>query len=209
MISKKTQNILMGIGLLITLVMAFFPTSSFLTESKAVVMSQLKQQPYNEVGLYEISPLRAAEFYYYQSSSCLWIDLRDGQQYTVEHLSFADNMDMNTIEQTDWPAGQVLLLFGKNTIDAVQAVAELRQLYNLRAFAVQGGFAAVKNELVNPLTLELSSKLSVQQMEQINEYRQAIAGQIIRGGKTTQQVVRSAPIKRKVKQKTETVDEGC
>ena len=208
MISKTTQKILVGFGVFLALIMAFFPTSSFLPQSQAVVLSNLKQQPYNEVGLYEISPFRAAEFYYYQPQFCTWIDIRDAQKYNAEHLSFATNMSITELEQMDWPAEKVLLIIGENTADAVQTVAELRQLKNVRAFAVQGGFSAVKKYLVNPITLDWSSKLSDQQLHQYREYRHALAGQLIQNGTISVEKT-VTPVKRKIKPKAETAEEGC
>ena len=208
MISKKTQRILVGIAVFLAFIMAFFPTSSFFPQSGAVVMGELKQQPYNEVGLYEISPLRAAEFYYYQPQFCTWIDIRSAEKYNAEHLSFTTNMSLPEIEQMDWPAAKVLLIIAENTAEAGQAVAELRQLINLRAFAVQGGFTAVRKCLVDPLTLDISVKLGEQRLQRCLEYRRVLAGQLIRNGNISVQK-NDLPIKRKVKQKAEQVDEGC
>ncbi len=62
MIKLSAKNIVVGIGLFVALIFAFFPTSYFISKPY-IVDTYFNQQHYNEAGIFTITPFEAAKFY--------------------------------------------------------------------------------------------------------------------------------------------------
>ena len=173
-ISKKYS--IVGIALLIALVLALFPTTSFI-RNPFVVDAQLKQQQFNETGIFTISPFVAAQYYSYDQSKCFWIDLRNAKDFSKSHLKVALNQSLNGLQNTSWNPDDLIIVYGNNTDDAQEAVAYLRQVKNARAFAVKGGFDAVQKFLINPIDLSVTNQLSDKDIQTLVGLRNKISGE--------------------------------
>jgi len=193
----KLRNIFVGLAVILSVIMAFFPSDSFIQPDHFSVTGAVKQQHYNNVGPFEISPLTAAKYYYYQSGLCSWIDIRDKDAYEADHLSFSENMDFNALRKSNWDADQILLVFGQDKKQLQKTVAMLRQEKNIRAFAVMGGYEYVKSVLAAPVSSDLKATLSDQQLADLYTYREKLTGQ-----KAAPKTVMPHPA-------TEAEDEGC
>jgi len=178
MIKLNKKYSLVGLGLFIALLLALFPTSSFIN-NPFVVDAQLKQQHYNETGIFTISPIEAAKYYSYNNTNCYWIDVRDAKEFTKEHLKPAINQDIAQLQNSDWNPDDLILVYGNNTKDAQEAVALLRQIKDARAFAIKGGFPAIKEYLINPLGLTITSQLSDKDINTLMELRSKLSGEKI------------------------------
>lgn len=172
-ITKK--KFIVVLGLFIALILAFFPSSSFI-RNPFVVDAQLKQQHYNETGLFTISPYEAAQYYTNSSSNCFWIDLRDAKSFASDHLKPAMNESFNQIKNLSWNPGDIIIVYGDNTEDAQQAVALLRQVVNARAFAVKGGFSAVKRYLIDPVDISITNQFNDEEFGKLMDARNKISG---------------------------------
>ena len=173
-ISKKYS--IVGIALLIALVLALFPTTSFI-RNPFVVDAQLKQQQFNETGIFTISPFVAAQYYSYDQSKCFWIDLRNAKDFSKSHLKVALNQSLKGLQNTSWNPDDLVIVYGNNTNDAQEAVAYLRQVKNARAFAVKGGFDAVQKFLINPIDLSVTNQLSDKDIQTLVGLRNKISGE--------------------------------
>lgn len=173
-ISKKHSVI--SLAILITLILAFFPSSSFISKP-FIVDTNLKQQNYNEAGMFTISPFEAAQYFYYAPAGCFWIDLRNADEFKKSHLKVALNQSLKQLQYTKWNADDLILVYGDNTADAQEAVAFLRQVKNARAFAVKGGFTNVNKFLIQPIGISITTILNDQNLEHLIQYRNKISGQ--------------------------------
>jgi len=173
----KLRNIFIGLAVILSTIMAFFPSSSFIGTDHFAVLGNVKQQNYNTVGLFEISPLKATKFYYYQSALCTWIDLRSATVYKADHLSFTVNMKMESLKNAQWDADRILLIIGENDHQVKDAVALLRQVKNIRAFGIMGGYEYARHVLSEPLGFDLEAKYSDQQLSDLQLYREKITGE--------------------------------
>lgn len=173
-LNKKYSVI--GLGLFIAFVLALFPTSSFISKPYRVD-SLLKQQDYNKIGLYTITPFEAAKFYSYEQSNCFWIDIRNQNEFSKDHLPIALNQTLNQLEESKWNANNLILVYGNNTYDAQEGVAILRQIVNARAFAIKGGFNAVKKYLISPIGIDIISNFDDKNLETLINVRNLLSGQ--------------------------------
>ncbi len=199
MIKLNKKYSLVGLGLFIALLLAFFPTSSFIN-NPFVVDAQLKQQHYNETGIFTISPIEAAKYYSYNNANCYWIDVRDAKEFTKEHLKPAINQDIAQLQNSSWNPDDLILIYGNNTKDAQEAVALLRQVKNARAYAVKGGFQAIKEYLIDPIGLTITSQLSDKDLNTLMELRSKLSGEKI----STNQLLEKSK-----GGKQATIKEGC
>ncbi len=196
-ISKKYSII--GAALLIAVLLAFFPTSSFIA-SQFTVDAQLKQQHYNEAGIFTITPFEAANYYSFNQNKCFWIDLRSANDFSKSHLKPAVNQTLKGLQNTRWNPDDLIIVYGNSTIQAQEAVAYLRQVANARAFAVKGGFKAVQKFLMNPIDISVTNQLSDKQLQDLVELRNKISGEN----------VSPAQVMKKLKSsKSASVREGC
>lgn len=172
-LTKKKTLVL--IGLFIALIMAFFPSTSFI-RNPFEVDAQLKQQHYNETGLFTVSPFEAARYYSYNSANCFWIDIRDAKSFAKSHLKPALNQSIKQLKSLSWNPGDLIIVYGNNTDDAQLAVAMLRQVVNARAFAVKGGFSAVKQYLIDPVDISITNQFDDEDLGKLMEARNKISG---------------------------------
>lgn len=173
-ISKKYSVV--GLALFVALLLALFPTSSFIS-NPFVVDAQLKQQHFNETGIFTVSPFEAAQYYSYDQSKCYWIDLRDAKDFSRSHLKIALNQTLKQLQSSSWNPDNLIIVYGNNTGDAQEAVAFLRQVKNARAFAVKGGYDAVKKYLINPIGISITNQLSDKDLQTLVELRNKISGE--------------------------------
>lgn len=196
-LTKKYSLVVMG--LFITLILAFFPSSSFI-KNPFVVDAQLKQQHYNETGLFTVSPFEAAQYYSYNRANSIWIDIRDAKSFEKEHLKPALNQSMSKLNNSNWSPNDLLLVYGNNTNDAQQVVAYLRQVVNARAFAVKGGFRAVKKYLIDPIDISITNQFNDKDLSSLMENRSKLSGDSSASGQTINKFKSS---------KSKAIREGC
>ncbi len=175
MIKLNKKSSLVGLGLLIAILLAFFPTSSFIN-NPFVVDGQLKQQHFNEAGIFTISPFVAANYFSYDQAKCYWIDLRDSKEFSKSHLKVSINQTFDQLQNSSWNADDLVLVYGNNTRDAQDAVAYLRQVKNTRAYAIKGGYDAVKKYLVDPIGITITSQMSDKDIQTLLELRNKLSG---------------------------------
>lgn len=175
MIKLSKKSSLVVLGLFIALTFAFFPSSSFIT-NPFVVDAQLKQQHYNETGLFTVSPFIAAQYYSYNKSNCFWIDVRDAKSFEKGHIKPALNQTMSQLHNSSWNPNDLLLVYGNGTDDAQEVVAYLRQVANARAFAVKGGFSAVKKYLIDPIDISITNQFNDKDLSTLMENRSKLSG---------------------------------
>ena len=199
MIKVTKKKSIVGIGLFITLILAFFPSSSFIT-NPFVVDAQLKQQNYNETGLFTVSPFVAAQFYSFNKSNCFWIDIRDAKSFENGHLKPALNQTFSQLHNSSWNPNDMIIVYGNNTEDAQAAVAYLRQVVNARAFAVKGGFEAVKRYLIDPIDISITNQFNDKDILTLMENRNKISGDTSSAGTSLNKLKSS---------KSKAIREGC
>lgn len=175
MIKLSKQSYVVIIALFIAFVFAFFPTSYFV-KNQFTLNSNIKQQYFNEAGIYTISPFQAAEFYSNDPQKSIWIDLRDTADYSKSHLKVSINQSFSQLKSTTWQPDDLILIYGKNTQDAQEAVAYLRQVKNARAFAIKGGFNSVRRYLIDPVDIAISNQLSDIDLQRLLELRNELSG---------------------------------
>ncbi len=176
MIKISKNQLVIIFAFLVALVMAFFPTSDFIKQPY-IVDTHLKQQHFNETGIFTVSPFEAAKYFSDAQSRCYWIDLRDSNDFAKSHLKPAVNETMQQLENSSFSPDDVVLIYGDNTEDAQKAVAYLRQVSNVRAFAIEGGFNAVKEYLIDPIGLAVSTKYNDKDLEALLQIRNKISGE--------------------------------
>lgn len=190
---------LVGLGLLIAFFMALFPTSSFI--GKPYIVDTLwKQQDYDRVGIYTVTPFEAAKFYSYDQPNCFWIDTRDAKLFSKEHLPVAINQTIKQLQGTIWKPNDLILVYGDSTKDAQETVALLRQINNARAFAIEGGFKAVKKYLIDSLTVDIISEYDNKNLESLINVRNILSGQKTSSDQLLEQMK---------KNKSSNLREGC
>lgn len=199
MIKLSKKNSVIGIALAAALLLAFFPTSSFI-KNPFIVETNLKQQNYNEAGIFTITPFQAAQYYSYDQSKCYWIDLRDAKEFSASHLKTATNQTFKQLHSSSWNANDLVLVYGNNTDEAQQAVAFLRQVKDTRAFAVKGGYDAVKKYLIDPIGISITNQLSDKDIQTLIELRNKISGEKASAGQSLDKLKSS---------KSSAVREGC
>ena len=199
MIKFSKKYSMVGIGLLAALVLAFFPSTSFIS-NPFVVDAQLKQQEFNEAGIFTITPFEAAKYYSYDQSNCYWIDLRNAKDFSKSHLKVALNQTLNGLQNTSWNPDALIIVYGNNTNDAQEAVAFLRQVKNARAFAVKGGFNAVQKYLINPINISVTNQLSDRDLQTLVELRNKISGEKVSANEVLENLKSG---------KSKTIREGC
>jgi rhodanese-related sulfurtransferase len=176
MIKLSKQNYVVGLALFIAFILAFFPTSSFV-RNPFIVNTQLKQQKFNESGIFTVSPFEAAKYYSYDQSKCFWIDLRDSKDFSKSHIKIALNQTFEQLHNSSWSPDDLILVYGNNTYNAQEAVAYLRQVKNAQAFAIKGGFAAVKKYLIDPIGISVTNELSDNDLQTLLRLRNKISGE--------------------------------
>jgi rhodanese-related sulfurtransferase len=199
MIKLSKKYSVVGLAIFIALILAFFPTSNFIT-SPFCVNTTLKQQYLNASGIFTVNPFEAATYYTYVQSKCFWIDLRDTTDFSKSHLKVALNLTFKQLQNTSWGADDLILVYGNNTYDAQEAVAYLRQVKNVRAFAIAGGFAAVKKYLINPLDISLTDELSDKNIQTLLQLRNILSGENVSPGQLLEKIKSS---------KSKKIREGC
>lgn len=178
MIKTSARHYLVALALLIAVILSFFPTSAFV-HIPWTLDTHLKQQHYNEVGIYTVTPFEAGQFYTNDQSQCYWIDVRDSTEFSKSHLKVALNQTLAQLKNTTWKPGDLILLYGKNTRDAQNAAAYLRQVKNARAFAIKGGYVAVQKYLIDPIGIAVTNQFSDQDLTKLIEARNKISGEKI------------------------------
>ncbi|HKI45823.1 MAG TPA: rhodanese-like domain-containing protein [Balneolales bacterium] len=178
MIKTSARYYVVALALLIAFILAFFPTSAFV-HNPWTLDTHLKQQHYNEAGLYTVTSFEAGQFYTNDQTQCYWIDVRDTAEFSKSHLKIALNQTLKQLENTAWKPDNLILLYGDNTRDAQKAAAYLRQVKNARAFAIEGGYAAVKKYLIDPIGISVTNQFSDQQLTTLIEARNKLSGQKI------------------------------
>jgi len=199
MIKFSKKYSIVGIGILAALILAFFPTTSFIA-NPFIVDVQLKQQQFNEAGIFTITPFEAAKYYSYDQSKCFWIDLRNPKEFSKQHLKVALNQSLKRLQNTSWNPNDLIIVYGKNTSDAQEAVAYLRQVKNARAFAVEGGFEAVQKFLINPINISVTNQLSDKDLQTLVELRNKISGEKVSPNEVLENLKSG---------KSKTIREGC
>jgi rhodanese-related sulfurtransferase len=199
MFKLSSKNIIVGIGLFVALVLAFFPTSYFISNSYTVD-TYFNQQRFNEAGIFTVTPFEAAKFYSYDQSKCFWIDLRNPEDYSKSHLKAALNQNMNQLENSIWNPDDLILVYGTDTKEAQDAAAYLRQVKNARAFAVEGGFNSVKKYLIAPIGISITNQFSDKDLTNLIEIRGKLSGE-----KTSADQV----LKKLKSSKSKAIREGC
>lgn len=191
---------LIGLGVVLAAILAFFPTSEFIHQPY-VLNTFLKQQHHNLAGIYTISPFEAAKFYSDdQQGNCYWLDVRDTSEFSKSHLKVAINQTLSQLKNTVWKPNDMILIYGNNTKEAQDAVAYLRQVKNARAFAIKGGFEAVKKYLIDPIGIAVTNQFSDKQLTSLIELRSEISGE---------KVSPQEMLKKLKSSKKKTVREGC
>lgn len=176
MIKITGKHYVVGLGLLLALFIAFFSTTDFI-KKPFIVDSYLKQQHFNEAGIFTVSPFEAAKFFSSDSANCFWVDVRSAADYSKSHLKIAVNQTLSQLENTQWNPGDLILIYGKNTRDAQDAAAYLRQAKNARAFAIKGGFPEVKKYLIDPIGISITSKYSDSKLSDLIVLRNKLSGE--------------------------------
>ena len=199
MIKLSRKNYLVGFGLLIAVILAFFPTTAFI-KNPFVVDTNLKQQNFNETGIFSVSPFEAAKYYSFNQSKCYWVDIRNAQEFAKSHLKPAINQTFEQLKNSSWNPDDVVLVYGNNTNDAQEAVAYLRQVNGTRAFAIKGGFDAVKKYLIDPITISVTNQFNDKDLETLMEIRNKISGQKISPSQLIEQMKSN---------KSSAIREGC
>jgi rhodanese-related sulfurtransferase len=175
MIKISKKQITVSLALIVALILAFFPTSGFVSNS-FVVDSHLKQQPYNNAGLFTITSFEATKYYGGYQSTCYWLDIRDASDFSSSHLSVAVNKTMTQLKNTTWNPDDLILIYGNNTEDAQHAASYLRQVQNARAFAIEGGYTSIKKYLVDPIGLTILNQFSESDLSTLLEVRKKLYG---------------------------------
>ncbi len=188
--SKKYSVV--GLSLFAALILAFFPTSDFISNA-FVVDSHVKQQHFNESGIFTISAFEAAQYYSYDQSNCFWIDLRNQKDFSKSHLKVAVNQTLKQLQNSRWNPDDLIIVYGNNTGDAQEAAAYLRQVKNARAFAVKGGFNAVKKYLIQPIGISVTNQLSDKELRTLVELRNKLSGENVSPEQMLQKLKSSKP----------------
>lgn len=199
MIKLSRKNYLVGFGLLIAVILAFFPTTAFI-KNPFVVDTNLKQQNFNKTGIFSVSPFEAAKYYSFNQSKCYWVDIRNAQEFAKSHLKPAINQTFEQLKNSSWNPDDVVLVYGNNTNDAQEAVAYLRQVNGTQAFAIKGGFDAVKKYLIDPITISVTNQFNDKDLETLMEIRNKISGQKISPSQLIEQMKSN---------KSSAIREGC
>lgn len=199
MINITKKNSVVGLAVLAALILAFFPTTGFIS-NPFILDTHVKQQHYNAAGIFTITPFRAAQFYSYDQSKSYWIDVRNADEFSKSHLKIALNQTIKQLQNTQWYPDNLIFVYGNNTKEAQNAVAYLRQVKNARAFAVKGGFSAVKKYLISPIGISITNQLSDKNLRTLIELRNKISGENISADKVLKQLKSS---------KSKTIREGC
>ena len=188
--SKKSSVV--GISIFAALILAFFPTSDFISKPY-IVDSHVKQQHYNAAGMFTISPFQAAQYFSYDQSNCVWLDVRNAKEYKASHLKVAHNLTIGQLQYSTWTPNDLVIIYGNNTADAQDAAAYLRQVQNVRAYAVQGGFDAVKKFLIQPIGLSVTNQLSDAQLKTLALLRNKLSGENVSPEQMLQKFKSSKP----------------
>ncbi|MGA9291301.1 MAG: rhodanese-like domain-containing protein [Ignavibacteriaceae bacterium] len=199
MFKLSVKNVIVGIGLFVALILAFFPTSYFINKPY-IVDTYFNQQRFNEAGIFTITPYEAEKFYSYDQSKCFWIDLRNSEVFSKSHLKAALNQNMNQLENSIWNPDDLILVYGTDTKEAQDAAAFLRQVKNARAFAVEGGFNSVKKYLIAPIGISITNQFSDKDLTNLIEIRSKLSGE-----KTSADQV----LKKLKSSKSKAIREGC
>ena len=195
---SKKQWIVVG-AVFITLILAMFPTSDFISMPFRVD-GHVKQQHFNEAGLFTVTPFTAAQYFADSQSGCYWIDTRDPKEFSESHLKVALNQSLKQLQNSTWNANDLILVYGDNTGQAQAAVAYLRQVKNARAFAVKGGFSAIKKYLMDPIGISVTNQFSDKDLTKLIEIRNKLSGQNVSPDQLLQKLKSS---------KSKTIREGC
>jgi rhodanese-related sulfurtransferase len=199
MLKLSKQSYIVSAALILALLMAFFPTSSFI-KNPFTVNSELKQQHFNEAGIFTVTPIEAAKYFSYDQSTCIWIDLRQAADFKCSHLKIALNQSFKQLQNSSWNPDDLILVYGYSTDDAQEAVAYLRQVKNARAFAIKGGFDATKKYLMDPIDISITNELSDQGLQTLLHLRNKISGEKV----STDQLIDKLK-----SSKSKTIREGC
>ena len=199
MIKFAKKNWVPVLAIFAALIMALFPTSDFISKPY-IVDGHVKQQHYNEAGLFTITPFQAAQFYSDDQSKCYWIDTRNPQEFSKAHLKVAINQTIKQLQTSSWNADDLILVYGNNTAEAQDAAAFLRQVKNARAFAIKGGFEAMKKYLIDPIGISITNQFSDKDLTTLIEIRNKISGE-----KTSPDQL----LKKLKSSKSKTIREGC
>ncbi len=196
-LSKK--NGVVALALFAALVLALFPTSDFISKP-FIVDGQVRQQHYNEAGLFTVSAFEAAKYYSDSQSKCYWIDTRSSEEFNKSHLKVALNETLKQLQNSSWNPEDLVIVYGNNTLEAQEAVAMLRQMKNARAFAVKGGFTALKKYLIDPIGISITNQFSDKDLTSLIEIRNKISGEKVSADQMLDKLKSS---------KSKAIREGC
>ncbi len=199
MLKITGKRVVITLALFAALILAFFPTQSFMAKPY-ILKTNVKQQHYNTVGLFTVTPYDAAKFYSYAQGNCYWIDVRNANEFSKSHLKIAMNQTLRQLENTQWNADDLILIYGNNTEDAQEAAAYLRQVDNARAFAIEGGFRSVKKYLIAPIGISITNQFSDKDLTNLIELRNKLSGKNVSATEMLKTLKSSKP---------KTIREGC
>ncbi len=199
MIKISKKNWIAVFSIFAALILALFPTSDFISKPY-ILDTHVKQQNYNEAGIFTVTPFQAAQFYSNDMSKCYWIDTRNPKEFSREHLKAALNQTIKQLENSAWNSDDLVLVYGTNTSEAQEAVAYLRQVKNARAFAVKGGFEALKKYLIDPIGISITNQFSDKDLSTLIELRNKISGEKVSPDQQLEKLKSS---------KSKTIREGC
>ncbi len=199
MIKITKKHGVVGFALFAALILALFPTSDFISKP-FVVEGHFNQQHYNEAGIYTVSAFEAAKYFTNDQSKCYWIDIRSAEEFAKSHLKAALNQSFKQLQNSSWNPNDLVIICGDNTRDAQEAVAMLRQVKNARAFAVKGGFTALKKYLIDPIGISITNQFSDKDLTSLIEIRNKLSGEKVSPGQLLDKLKSS---------KSKAIREGC
>jgi hypothetical protein len=163
---------LVGLVVAATLVLAFMPNRAFFaiadTAGSVGGWEHPWADPYESV---VVDPLTAGRIAYRHQDRLRLFDLRAGRQHQGGDLPGAVAITPAALETLVLDPASVVLVYGHQDDPQVRAtVAGLRRR-GLRAFAIEGGFAALKPYYLEPISPELKARLGTAKLSELETYR--------------------------------------
>jgi hypothetical protein len=170
--APKGVRWLVGLALLIAAVLAFVPDRSFFAISNTAGSMGGWQRPWEDP--YEsvmVDPLAAGRLAYGSQDRLRCFDLRPLPEHERGHLQGASPITPTALDAMAFDPATLLLLYGRQGDPQVRDVAGSLRRRGLRAFAVEGGFAALKPYYVDPVSPQLQATLSPGDLSELEMYR--------------------------------------
>jgi rhodanese-related sulfurtransferase len=174
---QSWKTYVISAGMMLAVVMALFPNSAFLMAQEGYPAAEFKQQHSNPVGDVIISPKRAARFAHFQPDKVIWVDCRSAKTFAEGSVPNAQNIKAEKVLNTKWTPEQIILLVGNDSKEVANLVYQLRSDKNVRAFAVAGGFASVKEYLLDPISIKVNAEFSTAELNDLKLYRSSLTGE--------------------------------